>query len=425
MERRGVSAVIGEGESTTTFRRIIAGRRRALSLPQLLFLAACCCLPLTPTAELLQSGDWTALQAREESLQVCRLVKQSFAAGGRPPPGGRIQKVDRLTDSSRIFFYHIAKSGGSSFAELLPRVLGSVMSRVTVSSPELAYPESVAATKALEREMGPQRLNILEFVKPKHGAALSTVPKWPAGANVVTREQGHVPLQVRVDWMGEGRPLLLSLFEAMQQSAGEPVAQVAFLRRPDERLGSQFHHDAVRGRGGCLGNPEEVVAYCLQNDTQGGGSARPQAAARKKMACVECRRGVELTYSNTVSANLLPASHLPNLQVLAITEHYELSVCLFMYTFGLRELFDAECQRTGLEARMAPVVNSADQQSRLSSQRKHHQQRYKSNKRPDWCGPACRGANTEDYEMWKAAVELFWWRVHEMAADVGVELGCN
>ena len=401
-----------------------ASRRARVAIPELLLLAACCCRLAysSPVAGRELAGDWSTLRARDESLLVCRRVKGRLAAGAQPVPGGTIPRSEPLiiSDRSRIFFHHIARSGGSSFATLLPRLVGSVLPTVSVSSPELNYAESLAATKALLKDMGPKRLRVLKFSNPpkiskhsKRPAALDPVPPWPKGANIVTREVVHVPKHLRLEWLAKGRPLLLSMYEEMRKSVEGPVAQVAFLRRPDERAGSRFHHDAVRGRHRCFQNPEQVMMHCLYLH-----------GYRNTTCHADCHEWMYLAYSNTAS-KLLPASHLPNLQVLGITEHYDISICLFLYTFRLQTLFDEECLSTGLKARMATVVNSADQQSGLDSLRRKYEKKYKSKTNPHLCGPACRAANEEDYELWTTAVEIFWWRVHEMADNLGVDVECS
>ena len=54
------------------------------------------------------------------------------------------------TNSSRFYFLHIPKAGGSTFSLLLPRLLAKhVLSPVVAEMPEFFYPESQAAFDAL------------------------------------------------------------------------------------------------------------------------------------------------------------------------------------------------------------------------------------------------------------------------------------
>mmetsp|Transcript_23636 Transcript_23636/g.41998 ORF Transcript_23636/g.41998 Transcript_23636/m.41998 type:complete len:387 (-) Transcript_23636:67-1227(-) len=356
--------------------------------------------------------DWHSLRAVDESLLVCRSVKAAFLAGSQPPQGGRIPLVASLSSESRIFYYHVPKCGGSSFSTLLPRLVGSVLSPVIVSSPEFRYPESAAAVDSLKKHMG-RRLRLLRKVHKESDASLL----WPGKANIVSREWAHMPRKTRLQWLKQGQPLLHALYKKMQSNRmDDQPFQIVFVRRADDRVASQFHHDALRGRLGCLNNTEEVARHCFP---------RGLSLQQERLSCVKCDETSELKYSETTSKLLMPAHSLAGVHMIGVTEHYSLSICLFLHTFKLRNIFDSQCLQSRLKPPVAMVVNSAHHQMNTTFERKKAQERFLDKKTPGLCGTACKLANVGDYELWKTALNLFWWRVNHMALEVGVELHCE
>lgn len=366
--------------------------------------------------------DWSAAGPVEESLGVCAAVRQAIVAGRAPPPGGRLPEPGRFSNTSRLFFYHVPKSAGSAFAVLLPMLMGSALPRLVVSSPEMAYPESRAAADALRAAMG-ARLELRE----RAGDA----GRWPVGAHLATREMQHHGVVTSLRWAAEGRPALHELrrrWEAADSPGAPPVWGAAFLRRPDARLASQFHHDAMRGRvGRCVRSPEELLSRCAWAGADGFrrfSPLRPGCGDADEV----CRPAY---YSNTATKLLPPPSELSQLEFLGLTEHYPLSVCLFLATFRLDSLFDSHCRGAGgappLHASPAllAVVNSGAQQTEAGGERSARQAEFEALPDPARCASACQAANAEDYAMWRSGAELFWWRAHAMAAAEGVALSCD
>jgi hypothetical protein len=320
------------------------------------------------TKHLNPRTTWGIYSARVESRKVCNAVRQQRKSLPVLLAPGRMRK-DAIA-SSKYVFMHIAKSGGSLFALLLPKMLDGVVPNITVSLQELKYPESKASS--LYSELG--QLNQVDMSE----------------ATIVSREVYANNL-----W---------GLHQDLSQRS--TAYSLILLRRPDERVASMFAHDTLHNskRTQCANNAEEFISQCCPGECTCENS---------------CRKYVDYA---TTSVDGLPT--IEDLDFIGIQEEMPLSICMFMYTFQAMNLFQKECVETGFKPFQQIQINSHSQQSSLSTQRQHAMAIYASKKDPKRCGPECKDVNYKDYVMWRDSVELFWARFFKLIQETGIDFDC-
>ncbi|KAK3260237.1 hypothetical protein CYMTET_30792, partial [Cymbomonas tetramitiformis] len=225
---------------------------------------------------------------------------------------------------ARVFFQHIAKTGGTYLAIHLPLWLSEVKKKVLYDVGEFAYSTSDKAATRVLKECRTR----CRKAKPTSGLG-----RLPGAADVCSREHNFATTAAYLE-------------------RGDTV--ITILRSPIDRVVSQFLQHATHGKASvsCVDNVEELLGQCCTKPEN--SVAKSSCSCRPKCSSFASFQ-TSMLNSCATSAKLgaqcpsdLEAAirNLRSFHVVGIMEHYGLTVCLVLYKLGLVRRFNRECLRT-------------------------------------------------------------------------------